>query len=41
MKIFAAAKVLQAKQALPLGAGEKFFRFSIAICINCVGKMLI
>ena len=41
MKMFAVAKILQAKQALLLGAGEKFFRFSIAICINCIGKMLI
>ena len=35
------AKIFQAKQALPPVASEKFFRFSIAIRINCVGKMVI
>ena len=41
MKIFATAKILQAKQALLLAAGQVFFKFSIAISINCVGKMFI
>ena len=38
-KIFATTKVLQVKQALLPGTCEKFFKFSIAICINCIGKM--
>ena len=38
-KNFATAKILRAKRALP-PAGEKFFKFNIAICIICVGKML-
>ena len=41
MKNFTTTKILQAKQALLSTAGEKFFKFSIAICINCIGKMLI
>ena len=41
MKKFATAKILQAKQALLPAAGENFFKFSIVICINCDGKMLI
>ena len=41
MKIFATAKILQAKQALLLAAGQVFFKFSIAISINCVGKRFI
>ena len=38
---FATAKIFQAKQVLPPVASEKFFRFSIAIRINCLGKMVI
>ena len=41
MKIFATTKIWQAKRALPATAGETFFKFSIAISLNCVGKMLI
>ena len=41
MKIFATAKNFWAKWTLPPAAGEKFFKFSIAICLNCVWKMLI
>ena len=29
------------KWALPPAAGEKCFKFSIGICMNCIGKMLI
>ena len=41
MKILTTTKILRAKRVLPPAAGEKYFKFSIAICINCVGKMLI
>ena len=41
MQIFATAKIFRAKGALLPAAGEKLFKFSIAICINGVGKMLI
>ena len=41
MKIFATAKILHPKRILPVAAGKKIFKFSIAICINCVGEMLI
>ena len=41
MKNFTTAKILQAKQALPPATGKKFFKLSISICINCVGKMFI
>ena len=41
MKTFATAKNLRATQALLPGADEKFFKLSIAIFINCIGKMLI
>ena len=41
MKIFATAKILHPKRTLPVATGKKIFTFSIAICINCVGKMLI
>ena len=41
MKIFATAKILWVKQALSPAAGKKIFWFSVAICINCIGKMLI
>ena len=32
---------MRVKQALLLVAGKKYFKFSIAICINCMGNMLI
>ena len=41
MKIFATAKILWAKQALPPATLVKILKFSIAICIKCGGKMLI
>ena len=41
MQIFATAKILRAKGTLLPAAGEKIFKCSIAICINCFGKMLI
>ena len=41
MKILTTTKILRAKRVLPPAAGEKYLKFSIAICINCVGKMLI
>ena len=41
MKIFAIAKILRAKRALPPAAGKFFVKFNVAICTNCVGKMLI
>ena len=41
MKNFATAKILRVKQDLRPAAGEKIFKFSIAICINCVAKMFI
>ena len=41
MKIFATAKVFRGKRALLPTVGKRCFKFSIAICINCVGKMLI
>ena len=40
MKNLATMKMLWAKQPLLPTAGEKSFKFSIAICKNCVGKML-
>ena len=39
MKIFATANILQAMWALPPVTGKTFFKFSIRICINCIGKM--
>ena len=41
MKVFATTKILPAKRAFLPTAGEKFFKFSIAICITCIGKMLV
>ena len=41
IKIFTTAKILLAKQALLPAASEKFFKFSIVICLNCIWKMLI
>ena len=41
METFTTTKILRVKQALPPTASKKFFQFSIAICINCIGKMLI
>ena len=41
MEIFTTAKILEVKQALSPTANKKIFKFSIAICINCIGKMLI
>ena len=41
MKIFATAKVFRGKWALLPTLVKRCFKFSIAICMNCVGKMLI
>ena len=41
MKLFTTAKMLQAEQVLLSAAGEKCFKFNIAIYINCVEKMLL